>query len=81
MDVSREVYDALNKLMKNRLVIIIAHRFSTIQNVDRVLVINDGKIVDSGKPQELSKRSGIYSDLLKYQIEGNRKLLESFEIY
>ncbi len=77
----KEVYDALNMLMKNRLVIIIAHRFSTIQNVDRVLVIDEGKIVDSGKPKELAKKSGIYSDLLKYQIEGNKKLLESFEIY
>lgn len=77
----KEVQDALENLMKNKLVIIIAHRFSTIQNVDKIIVIDHGIIVDSGSPKELSKRTGIYSDLLKYQIEGNKKLLESFEIY
>jgi ATP-binding cassette subfamily B protein len=77
----KEVQDALERLMKDKLVIIIAHRFSTIQNVDRILVIDEGKIVDDGKPQHLSKKKGIYSDLLHYQIEGNKKLLEKFEIY
>lgn len=77
----REVQLALENLMKNKLVIIIAHRFSTIQNVDKIIVIDHGVIVDSGSPKQLSRRSGIYSDLLKYQIEGNKKLLESFELY
>ncbi len=77
----REVQIGLENLMKNRLVIIIAHRFSTIQNVDNIIVIDNGKIVDSGNPQELAKRPGIYADLLRYQIEGNKKLLEKFEIY
>jgi len=77
----REVQVGLEHLLKNRLVIIIAHRFSTIQNVDNILVIDNGKIVDSGNPQELAKRKGIYADLLRYQIEGNKKLLEKFEIY
>ncbi|MFQ5492771.1 MAG: ABC transporter ATP-binding protein [Candidatus Dojkabacteria bacterium] len=75
------VQDALEKLMKEKLVIIIAHRFSTIQNVDRVIVLDKGRIADSGKPKDLSTKRGIYSDLLKYQIEGNKKLLQSFEIY
>ncbi len=77
----KEVHEALDALMKDRLVIIIAHRFSTIQNVDKILVIDEGKIVESGNPQELSKKPGVYSELLHYQIEGNRKLLEKFEIY
>jgi len=77
----KEVQDALANLMKNKLVIIIAHRFSTIQNVDKIIAIDNGAIVDSGSPQELARRRGIYSDLLRYQIEGNRKLLERFEIY
>lgn len=76
----KEVHDALEQLMKNRMVIIIAHRFSTIQNVDKIIVIDDGKIVDSGSPQILAKKEGIYSDLLHYQIEGNRKLLEDFDL-
>jgi len=77
----REVQIGLENLVKNRLVIIIAHRFTTIQNVDSIIVIDGGKIVDSGNPQELAKRPGIYADLLRYQIEGNKKLLEKFEIY
>ena len=76
-----EVQKGLENLMKNRLVIIIAHRFSTIQNVNNVIVLDEGRVVDSGTPQELSSRPGIYSDLLRYQIEGNKKLLEKFEIY
>ncbi len=77
----KEVQDALENLMKHKLVIIIAHRFSTIQNVDKILVVNDGKIEESGTPQELSNKPGIYSELLNYQIEGNKKLLEKFDIY
>lgn len=76
----KEVQNALENLMKNRLVIIIAHRFSTIQNVDKVIVIDDGEIADQGNPQELSKRKGVYSELLNFQIEGNKKLLEKFDI-
>ena len=74
------VQDALSKLFKNRLVIIIAHRFSTIQNVDRILVLDDGTIVDDGKPYELAKRKGVYSELLRYQIKGNKKLLSEYEL-
>ncbi len=77
----KEVQDALENLMKNKLVIIIAHRFSTIQNVSKIIVVDEGKISDYGSPQELSKRPGIYSDLLNYQIEGNKKLLERFDLY
>ncbi|MDO8583147.1 MAG: ATP-binding cassette domain-containing protein, partial [bacterium] len=77
----KEVQDALKNLIKNKLVIIIAHRFSTIQNVDKIIVLNKGKIVDMGRPKELAGRPGIYSDLLNYQIEGNKKLLETYEIY
>jgi ABC-type multidrug transport system fused ATPase/permease subunit len=49
--------------------------------VDKIIAIDNGVIVDSGNPQELATRKGLYSDLLRYQIEGNRKLLEKFEIY
>ena len=77
----KEVQGALANLMRDKLVIIIAHRFSTIQNVDRILVVDDGKIVEQGSPPELAKKPGIYSELLHYQIEGNKKLLEKFDIF
>lgn len=75
------VHEALENLMKNKLVIIIAHRFSTIQNVDKIVVIDKKQVADVGTPQELSRKDGIYSKLLKYQIEGNKKLLKEFELY
>lgn len=75
-----EVQEALENLMKDRIVIIIAHRFSTIQNVDRILVLGDGKLLDSGTPKELSSREGVYKELLQYQIEGDKKLLANFEM-
>jgi ATP-binding cassette, subfamily B, bacterial len=77
----KEVQDALENLMKNKLVIIIAHRFSTIQNVKKIMVLNQGKIVDYGSPSELAHKPGVYKDLLTYQISGNKKLLESYGIY
>ena len=77
----KEVQDALENLMEKKLVIIIAHRFSTIQNVNKIIVIDEGKIVDCASPQKLASKPGIYRYLLHYQVEGNRKLLEKFEIY
>lgn len=77
----KDVQNALENLMKNKLVIVIAHRFSTIQNVDKIIVLNDGTIVDNGTPQELAGRPGVYRDLLNYQVEGNKKLLEKYGIY
>lgn len=77
----KEVQDALENLMKNKLVIVIAHRFSTIQNANKILVVENGKISESGTPQQLANKDGLYKDLLTYQVEGNKKLLERFEIY
>lgn len=76
-----EVSEAIDNLVKNRLVIIIAHRFSTIQNANKIIVLNDHKIEAIGSPQELANQPGIYSDLLKYQIDGNKKLLKKFDLY
>jgi ATP-binding cassette subfamily B protein len=76
-----QVQEALERLMKGKIVIIIAHRFSTIQNVDRILVLENGKLSDSGTPDELSQKDGVYKDLLTYQLEGDKKLLKQFELY
>lgn len=76
----RLVQDALEKLFKNRLVIIIAHRFSTIQDADRIVVLDKGTVADIGSPQELARRKGVYSELLQYQIEGNKKLLSEYDL-
>lgn len=66
----RLVQDALEKLMENRTTVIIAHRLSTIRKADRILVIKDGGIAESGThTQLLSNPNGLYSNLLKTQLE------------
>ena len=65
----RLVQDALNRLMEGRTSIIIAHRLSTIREVDRIYVIDNGRIVESGTHTELSIREdGVYNNLLKLQM-------------
>jgi ABC-type multidrug transport system fused ATPase/permease subunit len=64
------VQEALEKLMENRTTLVIAHRLSTIRKVDRILVIKEGRIVESGTHRELSTmENGIYNNLLKLQLE------------
>ncbi|MCX8008124.1 MAG: ABC transporter ATP-binding protein/permease [Patescibacteria group bacterium] len=77
----KEVQDALENLFKQKLVLIIAHRFSTIQNVDTIIVLHEGKVTEIGTPKELAKKKGIYAELLRYQVEGNKKLLEQYELF
>jgi ATP-binding cassette subfamily B protein len=77
----KEVQDGLENLFRKKLVIIIAHRFSTIQSADKVIVLDQGRIADFDKPQKLAKKPGVYSELLRYQMEGNKKILEEYEIF
>jgi len=57
------VQAAINNLMKNRTTFIIAHRLSTVQHADRIIVLENGKIVEQGKHEELIKKGGLYSRL------------------
>ena len=61
------VQDALENLMKNKTSLVIAHRLSTIQNADKIIVLEKGKIIESGVHKELMKNDGIYSNLVKMQ--------------
>ena len=64
------VQDALNLLMENRTSIIIAHRLATIREVDKIYVLDGGKIVEEGTHEELSEReNGIYAHLAKLQFD------------
>lgn len=66
----KAVQDALENLMEGRTTIIIAHRLSTIRKVDRILVIKEGLIAESGSHEELiGNNDGIYSNLLKLQFD------------
>ena len=63
----KSVQTAVEKVMKDRTTIIIAHRLSTIKNVDKIIVIDKGKIVEMGSHEELLKKNNIYSNLSKMQ--------------
>ena len=61
------VQDALINLMKNKTSIVIAHRLSTIQNADKIIVLDNGKIIEEGKHKELMSKKGTYNALVKMQ--------------
>ena len=60
---------ALDRLMKGRTTFIIAHRLSTIRNADKILVVDDGRIVEQGRHDELMIAGGLYSTLYRQQME------------
>ncbi|MFZ5773928.1 MAG: lipid A export permease/ATP-binding protein MsbA [Thermodesulfobacteriota bacterium] len=64
----REVQTALENLMKNRTTLVIAHRLSTIRNADRIIVVQDGKIVEEGNHDALLARGGLYTTLHAMQF-------------
>ena len=61
------VQDALTKLLKGRTSVVIAHRLSTIMNADRIFVIDEGRIVEEGKHDELIAKGGVYAKLVELQ--------------
>lgn len=63
----KAVQMALEKLMKNRTSIIIAHRLSTVTHADRIIVLDRGKIVETGTHIELLAKNGLYAQLIKLQ--------------
>lgn len=64
------IQDALWKLMENRTAIVIAHRLSTIQKMDRILVMDAGKIIEEGSHKELIRANGPYAELWNRQSGG-----------
>ena len=62
------IQGALATLQRNRTTIVIAHRLSTIESADNIIVLDHGKIVESGTHEELIKRKGLYADLHKLQF-------------
>jgi len=64
----RRIQDALSVLMKNRTTLVIAHRLSTVEKADRIVVIDAGRIVESGTHGELLERGGHYAALYRMQF-------------
>jgi subfamily B ATP-binding cassette protein MsbA len=72
----REVQAALDRLMEKRTVLVIAHRLSTVRNVDRILVLSDGQIVETGSHKELMAIGGEYKKLYELQFRDEDRPLQ-----
>ena len=65
-----EIFQRVQELQKDKTVIIISHRFSTVRNADRILVLNDGAIIEEGSHEALMKIKGLYAELFNIQAKG-----------
>ncbi|HWH58174.1 MAG TPA: ABC transporter ATP-binding protein [Terriglobales bacterium] len=63
------VFEAMDRLMEGRTVVVIAHRLSTIQRADVIFVVKDGAVVERGKHEELMKLNGLYAELHNIQFK------------
>lgn len=65
----KEIMEKLNVFFKDKTVVVIAHRLSTVMNADQIVVLEKGKIIETGNHQELIKRKGNYYELVKNQLQ------------
>lgn len=71
LDVDNEslIQEALSKLIQNKTVMIIAHRMRTVDGVDKIVVLKDGVVAESGTPEELKAQNGIYKHMINLQLQ------------
>ena len=65
----KEIMEKLESFYKGKTVVIVAHRLSTVKNADKIIVLDQGKIVEDGNHQELTSKKGLYYSLVKNQLE------------
>lgn len=70
LDVDNEtmIQESLSRLIKNKTVMIIAHRMRTVADADKIVVLKDGVVAESGKPSELKNNNGIYASMVNTQL-------------
>ena len=71
LDVDNEtlIQEALSRLIKNKTVMIIAHRMRTVADADRIVVLKDGVVAEQGTPEKLEKQNGIYHHMMETQMQ------------
>ena len=74
LDVDNEsvIQESLSKLIRNKTVLIIAHRMRTVDGVDKIVVLKDGRVAEQGTPEELKKANGIYRHMADMQLCSDR---------
>ena len=70
----QKIQNAFAKMMEGRTSFIVAHRLSTIQNADVILVMQDGHIIEQGNHEELLAKGGFYADLYNSQFESTTEI-------
>ena len=70
LDVDNEtmIQESLSRLIKDKTVMIIAHRMRTVADADKIVVLKDGTVAENGSPEALEKQGGIYANMLKTQL-------------
>ena len=71
------IQEAIERLIKNRTTIAIAHRLSTLKNADRILVLDKGQIVEEGSHEELMALNGVFARMVRMQSELSSNMLAS----
>lgn len=79
LDVENEtlIQSALSRLIKDKTVMVIAHRMRTVAGADKIVVLSDGKVSETGTPDELMKKDGIFAHMSKLQTQGQNWSLEN----
>ncbi len=79
LDVENEtaIQTALSRLIKNKTVLIIAHRMRTVSGADKIVVLKDGLVSEQGSPEELYKKNGAFAHMLKLQTESESWKIEA----
>jgi len=65
----RQILDNLNRFYEGKTVVIVAHRLSTVQNADNIIVLEKGKVIEEGTHSELTAKRGAYYELVRNQLE------------
>ena len=66
-----EILSALDSAMRGRTVLLVSHRVSALRRCDRVLVLQEGRLVQAGTPEELASRPGLFRDVARLQEGGS----------
>lgn len=81
LDVENEtlIQSALSKLIKNKTVMVIAHRMRTVTEADKIVVLADGKVAEEGSAEELKNKNGIFAEMVRLQTESREWRIKSEE--